>query len=106
MTDATGTEHRQLFSAEDRETFDQAIETWGIDAQAEMAEEEAAEFIAASKHYKRGKVDVDDVIDELADLRIMQEQLTEFLGRDEVEQRVQKKMDRLRERLDEADRHE
>lgn len=46
------------------------------------------------------------MIDELADLRIMQEQLTEFVGRDRVEERVEDKMDRLRERLDEAGGHD
>lgn len=91
-----------LFDERDRATFEQAIETWGIDAQVEMAEEEAAEFLVASKHYRRDKVDLDAVVDELADLRIMQEQLTGFVGRSLVEDRVQEKMDRLRERLRDA----
>ena len=96
------TERSPLFNEQDRETFRAAVETWGIDAQADMAEEEAAEFIAASKHYARGKVSADELVDELADIRIMQEQLTEFIGRERVEQRVQEKMDRLRERLDQS----
>jgi hypothetical protein len=92
-----------LFDEADEETFAEAVETWGIAAQVDMAEEEAAEFIVASKHYARGKVDLDGVVDELADLRIMSEQLTEVIGRDRVERRVESKMDRLRERLAEAD---
>jgi len=99
---AGGTERSLLFDDQDRDTFRAAVETWGIDAQADMAEEEAAEFIVASKHYARGKVDADDLIDELADVRIMQEQLAEFIGRERVEQRIQEKMDRLRERLDQS----
>lgn len=95
-----------LFDEEDLATFQEAVDTWGIDAQVDMAEEEAAEFIVASKHVGRGRSDLDDVIDELADLRIMQEQLTEFVGRDRVEERVEDKMDRLRERLDEAGGHD
>lgn len=91
-----------LFDERDRETFEKAVETWGIDAQVEMAEEEATEFLLASKHYKRDKVDLDAVVDELADLRIMQEQLTGFVGRSLVEDRVEEKMDRLRERLRDA----
>lgn len=97
------TNESALFDAEDMATFEAAVETWGIDAQANMAEEEAAEFIVASKHYARGKIDPEELIDELADLRIMQEQLALFIGRDRVEQRVNEKMDRLRERLEEAD---
>lgn len=90
------------FDEQDRRTFEAALKVWGIDAQADMAEEEAAEFIAASKHYARGKVGEDELIDELADLRIMQEQLSLFIGPDAVEERVEEKMDRLRERLEEA----
>ena len=97
-----GTERSPLFDDQDRETFRAAVETWGIDAQADMAEEEAAEFIAASKHYARGKVDADELVDELADIRIMQEQLAEFIGRKRVDRRIQEKMDRLRERLDQS----
>jgi len=96
------TERSPLFDDQDRETFRAAVETWGIDAQADMAEEEAAEFIVASKHYARGKVDVDELVDELADIRIMQEQLAEFIGRERVERRVREKMNRLRERLDQS----
>jgi len=91
-----------LFDTRDRETFDRALDEWGIDAQADMAEEEAAEFIAASKHYARGKADAEDLIDELADLRIMFEQLSRFMGEERVEARVSEKMERLRERLDDA----
>jgi phosphoribosyl-ATP pyrophosphohydrolase len=93
----------ELFDEHDRETFEAAVDEWGIDAQADMAEEEAAEFIVASKHYARGKADAEDVIDELADLRIMYEQLSLFMGQERVEKRVSEKMDRLRERLQETD---
>jgi len=99
---ADDTEQSPLFDNQDRETFRAAVETWGIDAQADMAEEEAAEFIVASKHYAQGKIDADELVDELADIRIMQEQLTEFIGRERVERRVREKMDRLRERLDQS----
>jgi len=95
-----GTPRGGLFTSEDRATFRRAVETWGIDAQADMAEEEAAEFIAASKHHRRDKASVEDLIDELADLRIMCEQLSLYIGRDIVEARVREKMKRLRERLD------
>lgn len=93
----------ELFDQEDMATLRQAVETWGIKAQADMAEEECAEFIAASKHYRRDKVPASDVIGELADIRIMCEQLSLFFGRETVEDRVQEKMERLRERLKEND---
>jgi len=89
-----------IFTSEDYSTFQAAIDKWGIDAQAEMAEEEAAEFIVASKHWARGKAEPEEVIDELADIRIMAEQLSQFIGKDAVDERTQEKMDRLRERLE------
>ena len=88
-----------LFDDLDRATFERAVDVWGIDAQADMAEEECAELILASKHYARGKIESDELIEELADVRIMYEQLAMFIGREDVEDRVQTKMNRLRERL-------
>lgn len=88
-----------LFDSVDHATFAAAIDHWGIDAQVDMGEEEAAEFVVASKHYARGKVGVEDVIDELADVRIMFEQLALYVGPGRVQSRVTEKMDRLRERL-------
>lgn len=101
---SSGSEYSgQLFDRHDRETLERAVDKWGIEAQADMAEEECAEFIAASKHHRRDKVPVEHVIDELADIRIMYEQLALFFGRETVEFRVQEKMDRLRERIREDD---
>ncbi|MFT4949918.1 MAG: hypothetical protein ACI9CA_002060 [Natronomonas sp.] len=96
MTDDT-----PLFDARDERTFAAALDAWGIDAQVDKAEEEAAEFLVASKHYGRGKIGADELVDELADLRVMQEQLSRFVGQERVAKRVQEKMDRLRERLPE-----
>lgn len=90
-----------LFSEQDHETFEKAIETWGELAQVEMAEEEAAEYIVASKHFRREKIDRLELIDEIADVRIMVEQLMHVYPRAEIKHRVDQKMDRLRERIEE-----
>lgn len=97
--DLRQTSDQPLFDELDQATFEAAVDEWGIDAQASMAEEEAAEFIVASKHYARGKTGANELIDELADLRIMYEQLAMFVGQEDVEERVRVKMNRLRERL-------
>lgn len=93
----------ELFDDRDRETFAQAIEKWGWQPQVDMATEEAGELIVALSRFMRGRNDEEDVVDEVADVRIMCEQLTEFIGREKVENRVTVKMDRLRERLEEDD---
>lgn len=91
-----------LFDDEDLATFEEAIDTWGIDAQVDMAVEELAELIVTLRHVDREKADFHHARDELADVRIMFEQLAWFLGREETHDRVRVKMDRLRERLQEA----
>ena len=91
--------NRPLFDDRDRATFQAAVAAWGLETQIDIAEEEAAEFVVASKHYDRGKIELDDLIDELADMRIVSEQLAMFLGREAVYDRVEEKMDRLRDRL-------
>lgn len=103
-----GRDHN-VFDARDRETLERAVETWGLNAQGNMAVEEAAEaisdlaeFIVVFQHRKRGRASDADLVDELADVRIMTEQLRLFFGPEAVDRRVQEKMDRLRERLQES----
>lgn len=98
-----GSSRSDVFSEADRETFREAVETWGWEPQVDMATEEAGELIVALSRYMRGRNDEEDVVDELADVRIMCEQLTEFIGREQVEEHVSVKMNRLRERLEEND---
>ncbi|MFO7578037.1 MAG: hypothetical protein R6W66_09960 [Pelovirga sp.] len=77
------------------ETYRAALARWGEEAQYDQAIEECAELIAALKHYKRGKVDRQAVIDELADLSLMLGQLSWMFGRAEVEQAIRKKREKL-----------
>lgn len=91
------------FSYVDEKAFREAVETWGEDAQIDMAVEECGELIVALEHLKRGRANEDDVAEELADIRIMYEQLSRMIGQERVNRRVLQKMDRLRERIDEAE---
>lgn len=93
----------RLFGPADRATFREAVETWGLPDQIDMAVEEMGEAIAALQQYQRGRVEDHEVHDELADVRIMYEQLALFFDEDAVEQRARDKVERLRERLWEAD---
>lgn len=54
--------------------YQKAIETYGKQAQLEQLEEELAELTLAIKHYKKGKITLQDVITELVDVDIMVEQ--------------------------------
>ncbi|MEA3363514.1 MAG: antitoxin, partial [Thermodesulfobacteriota bacterium] len=69
--------------------YQATLAKWGEDAQYDQAVEECAELIAALKHFRRGKVDQQAVIDELADVTLMLGQLTWMFGTKPVDEAVQ-----------------
>lgn len=78
-----------------------AIERWGRDLQLNLAQEECAELIAAIAHFKRDRPNAtDELIQEIADVKIMIWQLEEMFGRDAVDRVVALKMKRLESRLE------
>jgi len=79
-----------------RATLDQ----WGEEAQYDQMVEECAELITALKHFRRGKVEQQTVIDELADVTLMLGQLTWMFGASEVTEAVQKKLKKLNKLLE------
>ena len=83
--------------------YQATLEKWGKEAQYDQAVEECAELIAALKHFRRGKVDQQAVIDELADVTLMLGQLTWMFGSDAVKKSVQKKREKLNKLLESPD---
>ena len=77
------------------ELYQQTMKKWGEQAQYDQAAEECAELIAALMHYRREKVDEQQVIDELADVTLMVGQLTWMFGADRVEAAVKRKREKL-----------
>ena len=51
--------------------FQEAHDIFGVDFQYDMTIEECSELIKAIQHYKRGLIDVDKVIKEMADVQVM-----------------------------------
>jgi NTP pyrophosphatase (non-canonical NTP hydrolase) len=80
-----------------------AIETWGEQAQIGMAIEECSELITVLVKLGRKKngSTKEQVIDEVADVMIMMEQLQHIFGFSDVADRKDFKLSRLKERLDE-----
>lgn len=78
-----------------RDLYEKTIAKWGVDAQYDQAIEECAELIATLKHLKRGKVDQESVVNELADVYLMIGQLIYMFGPDRVDAAVQHKIDKL-----------
>jgi len=77
------------------ELYRATVEVWGEQAQYDQAAEECAELIAALMHYRREKVDAQQVVDELADVTLMLGQLTWMFGQQKVEEAVERKRQKL-----------
>ena len=74
----------------------QALALWGYTNQMDKAVEELAELTVALHHFKNGKVKGEAVIDEIADVKIMVEQLSIMFGIDAVNVRETEKLLRLK----------
>ena len=77
-----------------------ALGKWGVEAQYDQTIEECAELIAALKHFKRDKVDEEQLVSELADVTLMIGQLTWMFGEDRVKAAVARKLEKLAGLLD------
>lgn len=71
------------------------LDKWGEEAQYDQAVEECAELITALKHYRRGKIDKQAVIEELADVTLMLGQLSWMFGSEQVDKTVTAKLIKL-----------
>jgi len=83
--------------------YQATIARWGVDAQYDQAIEECAELIVALKHFKRGKISQQAVIDELADASLMLGQLRWMFGSDQVEAAINYKLEKLNRLLTQTD---
>lgn len=81
------------------ELYERALTDWGVKAQVMMVMEETGEMLNAIGKFDRGRVNESEVITELADVWIVMEQMAVFFGWDEFQKEKQRKLERLRERL-------
>ncbi len=81
--------------------YRRALEAFGVENQISMVHEEIGELLAAIGKFRRGRITEAHVVSEIADVRIMLEQLEEVLGVDpgRVEDEIDEKVRRLRTRL-------
>ena len=86
--------------AEKEELYLKAIDTWGQMPQINMVNEECGELITSLARYLRGRDTVDDVITEVADVSIMMEQMAVLFGKEQFEKEKERKLQRLKERLE------
>ena len=86
---------------EDRkEVYQAALNKWGVDLQTMMAVEEMSELTKEICKIKRGKMDLDALADEIADVTIMLEQMRMIYGlNDAVCDHMDAKILRLQSRV-------
>jgi len=78
------------------QTCKRAVKKFGVDNQIIKAVEELSELIVALLKYRDKRINERDVIDEIADVKIMCEQLTVIFGADKIDRRTEEKLDRLK----------
>lgn len=81
-------------------TLIDALETWGVNEQFGMANEEFGECITAINQFKRGRISKEKLASEIADVFIMANQLAIIAGECDVQEQIEYKMRRLQGRLD------
>ncbi len=82
--------------------IDIAVDVWGIAAQVGMCNEECGELIVALNQFDRGRVTIDDVASEVADVILMMAQLRSLVGPERVDAALDAKMERFMERAGKA----
>lgn len=80
--------------------YKKAITKWGDVAQINMVYEECGELVTALARYMRGRATEDEVITEVADVSIMAEQLAVLFGKEKFNEEKERKLKRLKERLE------
>lgn len=84
------------------EVGEQALDAFGEDPQILMMIEEAAELTVALAHYRRSREGAPArVVEELADVLVVAEQLVAICGPARVAEAMTAKLDRLEARIDE-----
>jgi len=81
--------------------YEKAVKVWGIDAQKDMVVEECAELINAIIKYRRGRVGIEQVVEECVDVEIMLNQMKEYYNTalwESTKSRKLLKLERLLER--------
>lgn len=78
-----------------------AMDRWGEPAQIDMMGEESAELSRAVHRYQNGRDEVDALVEEVVDARILMEQLTVsgVLPQSAIQDRVEERIERLEGRV-------
>jgi NTP pyrophosphatase (non-canonical NTP hydrolase) len=88
----------------DEKLLQACIDKWGVDEQIRMIQEECLELALAIRKFYRNNQTIEyynKVIDEIADVELMLEQAKFIFDPFAIEKRLEYKVNRLKERLNE-----
>lgn len=81
--------------------YKDCMEFWGFEKQARVVQEECAELIVATSHILRGrKGGYKKMLEEVADVYLMVQQMMTYFGKDQVMDVVDFKSDRVKAKLE------
>lgn len=91
-----------MTDSEKNQLFEQVLTKWGIINQVFMVMEECGELLNVLAKAKRGRASKEEIITELADVSIMVEQMASFYGEKDFLIEKERKLQRLKERLNKS----
>jgi len=81
--------------------YEDCMDFWGLEKQLRAVQEECAELILAVSHYLRSrKTGHENLIEELADVRLITDQIIHHFGKHEIECVIDVKSDMVKEKLE------
>ena len=90
--------YKKIEDCDDNEVFKWILTVWGWDDQFNMLTEESGEYISALNKYRRKRIEMPELMEEIVDVFIMASQLR-FVHPEMFDKTYQEKMKRIRERL-------
>ena len=81
-----------------------AIRIFGIADQTGMLSEECGELLSAINKFKRGRIEREEVAQEIADVIIMCLQMADYFGYYDVKDAISNKLSRLEERMNKTNK--
>lgn len=83
-----------------KKLFQRAISTWGEESQKMMAVGECGEFLAEFGRMVQNRSSSEKMVDEIADVIIMMNQMALMFGEDAVRERIKFKLSKITAKLD------
>jgi NTP pyrophosphatase (non-canonical NTP hydrolase) len=89
---------RKRFKMKDEEVYKEALKKWGLKAQVGMFIEEVGEALTAINHYDRGRIPIEELIEEFVDVSIMANQMR-HINKETFDKIYKQKFNRVKRKL-------